>query len=772
MTDALPTPPLSSTPASTDDHIVPFDVTVNGADEGTWLFVERDEALYATVDAFEEWRVVIDETIEPIVFRGTNYFPLTAIPGFELTVDYSNQAVDLQFAPESFAATTLTNDAIARPVLNTVLPSVFANYDLNYSSSYQADQTTPQDLSALVEFGFSTGLGVLTNSMIGRNLANNDVLSKGREFKRLETTFTRDFTEHNLTLRLGDAYTKESMLDRSVYFGGISIGTNFRLTPGFVSQPLPVITGMSAAPSTVELYVNDVLRQVSNIPTGPFAIDNFPTLSGSGNARIVVRDQLGRETVVERSFVNNSQLLAPGLKDWSLEAGKIRNEIGSVGSNYDPRFVSGYLRRGIKDSLTLEGHAGVTPEQANIGFGLVSALPIVTLGRTAVNFSTHQKLGSGQQLLLGIEYQSLRSSAVFEVQGATRSYRQVGQMEAFIPTRLQVAGSFNYGSEKLGSFGLGLARIARYDERPTTTMTASYTRRIGKKSSLSFVASKATSGRNSTSSFTLNLVIPFGKNRMASSSASTRGGDNDLYQSVSQNASTDSNLSWRALAGQKLGNNRAEAGAYYFGRYGNFSSDVSNFNEKTSVRLGAASSFVFTDGHLFATRKLEDSFAIAEVEGYDNVGVGIGSNVLTKTNKKGVALIPRLMPYQNNAIRIDPRELPLSAGIDSIEQVAVPAYRSAVKIIFPVRTGRGALLRVVLDDGDVAPAGALVSIEGETEEFYVARRGEAFVTGLQDHSHLVLKWLDQQCTFDIELPPELPDEISRVGPFVCHGVKR
>jgi outer membrane usher protein len=51
----------------------------------------------------------------------------------------------------------------------------------------------------------------------------------------------------------------------------------------------------------------------------------------------------------------------------------------------------------------------------------------------------------------------------------------------------------------------------------------------------------------------------------------------------------------------------------------------------------------------------------------------------------------------------------VSAEIDSIEQSVVPAWRSAVKVAFPVRSGRGALLRIVLDDGEAAPAGAFVS---------------------------------------------------------------
>ncbi len=118
------------------------------------------------------------------------------------------------------------------------------------------------------------------------------------------------------------------------------------------------------------------------------------------------------------------------------------------------------------------------------------------------------------------------------------------------------------------------------------------------------------------------------------------------------------------------------------------------------------------------------------------------------------------------------QELPLSAEIDSIEQVAVPAWRSAVKVTFPVRSGRGALLKIKLDDGEMAPPGAIVQIEGDKEEFYVARRGEAFVTGLQPSNRLLLKWKNQECRFDVTLPPETPDEFPRLGPLPCHGVAR
>ena len=132
----------------------------------------------------------------------------------------------------------------------------------------------PIDLGALVELGASSELGVLTTSHVGRNIMGNATVfgAASSNWRRLETTFTRDFPDQNLTLRIGDTATRTGAWGRSSYFGGIQLARNFALTPGFITQPIPTITGQSSAPSTVELYINDALRQTSKVPTGPFAI--------------------------------------------------------------------------------------------------------------------------------------------------------------------------------------------------------------------------------------------------------------------------------------------------------------------------------------------------------------------------------------------------------------------------------------------------------------------------------------------------------------------
>ncbi len=653
-----------------------------------------------------------------------------------------------------------------------MLPSAFLNYDISYNRLDLRAAPNTENLSALAEVGLSNQWGVLTNSLSGRNLTRDEAQGQKSQLIRLETTFTKDFPDRNQTLQLGDTSTRMGLLGRNVYFGGIKFGTNFSLTPGYVSQPLPALGGLSAAPSTVELYVNDVLRQVSNVPTGPFSINNFPILTGSGDARVVVRDLLGRETVIQQSFFTDSQLLAPGLDDWSVAIGSVRRELGTENANYGPGFVSGLLRRGISEQLTLEGRSALTKDAGLLQMGAVKALPLHLLGKAALTTSHDKSHGTGNQWLLGMQRQTLRFSASFEAQGATPDFRELGQNERFKPTKLQLAGNVSYATNQLGSFGFGYAKIEQYDRPSVTTLSGNYSVRVGKTSTLVLNASEARTSSFNSYSVGATFIVPLDNNRLASVYANSHNSQTDFYATYAQNPSVNNNLGWRVLAGQQQDHARNEVGAYYYGQHGVLTADFSARPDQHAMRLGANGALLVTDGHAFASQRLTDSFALVEVKDYADVNVGLGNTPQSKTDKGGVALLPHLAAYQNNYIRVNPQNLPISAEIDNLEKEVVPAWRSGVKAKFPVRSGRGALLRIALDDKEVAPSGAIVKIEGDPQEFFVARRGEAFVTGLQSSNTVILDWNEQQCQFAVNLPPENPDEIPHLGPLTCSGVAR
>ncbi|MEP7155537.1 MAG: fimbria/pilus outer membrane usher protein [Betaproteobacteria bacterium] len=753
-------------------RLIPLDVAINGSREGNWVLLETGGALYAPGDALDEWRIARQADMPSITYKGQPWYKLAAVPGYEAQLNAANQSVSLKFLPGAFGATRVTQAPVDRIQVTPAVPSLFANYDLSQTFSDTRGLSTSRDLGALVELGASNDWGVLTTSHVGRNLTRFDNgFSSDSSWRRLETTFTHDFPNQNLTLRLGDTTTRTGAWGRANYFGGIQLARNFGLTPGFITQPIPTITGQSSAPSTVELYINDALRQTSKVPTGPFAIDNFPLLTGSGQARVVVRDVLGRETVLVQDFFTHSDLLDQGLSDWSLDAGAVRRNLGNRNADYGPRFGSGLYRYGVNKSVTVEGRVEAGKGMHGGGAGITLALPGQMLGQFAVAGSDDRDAGRGQQWLVGLEHTSLRHGFTFRAEGATRNYRQFGQEAFGIGYRSQMSASYTYSSESLGYVGLGYARIDSFDQGPLNTYSANYSIRVLQRGTVSFSYTKV-KGNINADSFGVSLLIPLESQVNINATATSRDGKTDAYVTASKSLGIESGAGWRALAGTVSDVAHAEAGYYYQGSKGLLSSDVSFSRDQKTVRLGMQGGLVFIDRGLYLTRRVEDSFALVEVPGYANVGVGFQSSVLARTDADGRALIPRLQAYRRNSIRLDPSELPISAEIDNIEQVVVPGSRSGVKVAFPVRDGRAALVKIVLDDGEPAPAGIELKLAGDNHEFFVARRGEAFITGLKAINTLRMSLNGKTCDMTLQLPEGKTDEIARIGPVTCKGVTR
>ena len=751
-------------------RLLPLEVSINGAKSGNWLLLERGGVLYAPAEAFEEWRLNRKADAKSYNYRNQTWFPLTSVPGFQAQLNAADQSMDIKFQSGAFAATRVTQAQADRPKMSPALPALFFNYDLSYTASDVRGIDTSKDLGALMELGFSNSLGVLTSSHVGRNLTNEGDSSE-RSFRRLETTFSRDFPDKNLSLRIGDSATRQGMWGRSTYFGGIQLGRNFALSPGFITQPIPTIAGQSNSPSTVELYINDSLRQTSQVPTGPFVIDNFPLLTGSGQARVVVRDLLGRETVLVQNFFSHGDMLEKGLSDWSANIGAVRNNLGTFNGDYGRRFGSGIYRYGLSQNVTMEASAEGARRAFGGGLGVSVALPWQILGQFASAASDDSDIGRGYQWLVGFEHSSLRHGFSVRSEGSTRHFRQVSEDAATLPYRRQTSASYTYSSEILGHLGIGYARIDSYAQGPFETYSANYSHRIGQRSTLSLLATRAV-GPTKNDSVAVSLLIPFDNDIVGSANVTSRRNQTDGYVSASKSLGAESGMGWRVLGGARSDQSYGEAGLYYQGSKGLLTSDFSASDDQKTVRLGAQGGLVAVGGNVFASRKIQESFALVEVPGYANVGVGFQSSILARTDKTGTALITRLLPYRNNSIRLDPSELPISAEIDSIEQIVVPAARTGVRASFPVRSGRGALIKIYFDDGQPAPPGAEIALVGDNKEFFVARRGETFVTGLKAKNMIVLKWNDQQCKIAVDLPPGKLDEIAKVGPVNCKGVAR
>ncbi|MGE0100543.1 MAG: fimbria/pilus outer membrane usher protein [Hydrogenophaga sp.] len=769
-----PTPPASRAagiPDPPSPRLVPFEAVLNGANVGNWLLLHAPGGFYAAREALDAWRIKPPaEGSRRLVFQHENWYALSSIEGFSVTLNPASQAIELNFAASAFMPTEIREDGPEIPPVSPSEPAAFFNYDLTWSQTRLGGSATNQELGALTELGYTGRLGALTSSFLGRQVGGGGG-GGGVQWRRLETTFSRDFPQRKLSMRVGDSTTRPGMSGRPIYFGGVQIGSNFGLAPGFATQPLPVFAGSASAPSTVELYINDALRQTRQVPAGAFTIENPLSISGDGRARMVVRDALGRETVITQSFFSHADLLEEHLSDWSLELGAVRERIGQANADYGERFASGLWRHGVNKRLTVEARGEWSRRTRGIGVGISQAMPWRSLGQAALAWSEQGQVGRGLQWSLGSEYRRARQTYTMQAQGATAGYRTVGMKDATEPVKWQLGLGFSHAHERLGTFGVGVAQLESRQQGRLGTYSLSYGTRIGGQASLSVVFTRVL-GVSSTNLFSVSLLWPLERHINTAFQLTQRNGQTDVYASAYQGIRGETGTGWRVLGGTRNGQAMAEAGVHRQGQHSLVSADVSASANQQGIRLGARGGLVFMDRRLFATRYLQDSFALVDVPGYADVGVNFMGREKARTDGRGQALVAGLQAYTVNSIRLNAADLPLSAEIDSLERITVPFARSAVKLSFPVRGGQSALVTVQLAKGEPAPAGAEIERLGEdARRFPVGRKGQAFITGLQAQQPLRLHWKGASCLMQLTLPPGTPDDIARPPPLICEGVE-
>ena len=731
-----------------------YQVRVNQQDFGVArLSRTSDGRWYARRADLEAWRLRLPAE-EPVVFQGEDHYPLDAYTGGIYRFDEPLQALDIEIAPRYFVSTVLHGSGSGQIVPPPPPAGGFLNYDFFLDASSRESR-----LDGLFEGAFFNRYGVGTSGLLARDVGSE------REFVRLETAWRRDFVSGMKSLIIGDAIGSSGLWGRPVRFGGLSYGTNFSTNPGFVTFPLPSLAGEAVLPTTTELYVDGVLRQSTRVPPGPFRIDNVPVVTGGGDVRLVVRDLLGREQVIEVPYYASTRLLREGLVEEAYEIGAVRENFGLRSHDYGRFIAAMQYRKGYTDNVTVEARAEVLREQQTGGGGASIVFPgygVVT-GAAALSRS---EAGTGGLFLGGFERQVWRGvSFGVRSQWASPDFTQLGlQPGRRAPARL-VSGNVGYSLGRAGSFGAAYVRQDNRDEPQSEIISGSYTVNIGKSSALIVFAFKPLHG-GGTHALGLTLAMGFGGGRSGSINYTAQPGANEAVAQFHQSLPAGTGSGYRVLAAGGDQGGRQELGFAHQNEFGTYLIEAGRADGRTAVRASASGAVALVGSQPFLSRRIEQSFAVAHVEGFPNVGIYLNNQVIARTDGEGYALVPGLLPYQPNAVRIDPADLPLDTRIAATEFEAVPYFRSGMLLRFPVERANSALLVLHLEDGSEVPVGSVVNIIGQDTEFPVAQRGEVYVTGLGPKNRLRARWRDQVCEFEVT-PGSALGRQPRLGPITC-----
>ena len=335
---------------------------------------------------------------------GDGWVAINALNGASAQYHASTQdaTVQVPFDWLNWPSTTINVDDTSSPTASSSRGLLF-NYDI-----YTAQSSHSQGgLGATTELRAFAPNQVLSSTMMSQYAWHNgsngdDSINDGTASQphnvRLDTTWTRAWPDHMLSLRVGDTLTASLPWTRATRIGGLQLGRNFRLQPYRITTPIPALMGTSALPSDIQLFVNGAQQYHGSIPAGPFAVNTPTGIIGAGNAQLVLTDAYGRSTTLQYSFYGTDALLAKGLSDWSAELGWIRQNYGWRSWDYGNKPVaSGTWRYGLSDAFTVQGHAEATASLINAGGG--GAWQIGPLGVLSASAAGSRYAGDSGRLL-------------------------------------------------------------------------------------------------------------------------------------------------------------------------------------------------------------------------------------------------------------------------------------------------------------------------------------------------------------------------------------
>ncbi len=714
-----------------------------------------DKNLYANGTDMERWRLSIPAAT-PFMYQGEKYYPLDVIPGLTYHVDTSTETLWITAPPAAFTGTVVDGLFPENPRPQHTPLGGFLNYD--FLGSRNSELTS---INSLLEAGLFNDWGVGTSSFLGQNI--NHAHS---QWTRLDTTWTHDDPNNMTTLQLGDSINDSGMAGLAVRMGGIQYGTNFATRPYFITFPLPVIGGHAALPSTVQLYVNGILKESQQVPPGPFSIPAVPVVTGPGTATVVVQDMLGREQIITSSFYATANLLKAGLDDYSFSVGKLRDNYGVDSNDYGSSAATGTFRHGFTDDFTgeLRGETSGSLKDASVG-GIFST-PDIGVLNAAVALS-HSSLGQGALGIVGYQWQGQVFTAGANIALASPEFTELGynglpaprkQITASVGTFMGQAGSASLAYLDQDSPLFGEARL----------LTANYSVNVGRNGFFTANAFHSLNGSSNNGVFFM-FTFPFGERSNVSVGVQRQNNVDQGFAQVQENLPTGTGSGYRV--GAQVGPNAVNQAEYdYQNNVGTYRVGALSDGGQTSYAGEAAGSLAFIGGGVFPARQIQGAFGLVQVPGIPNVTVYANNQPVGVTDKNGDALVPIMQPYQNNPISLDAGTLPLSAQVNTLQQNAVPRFNSGVVVKFPITSTRGATLTITLQDGKPLPAGATVQIVRQQQTFPVGLDGEVYLTGLATHNRLRASWDHQSCELNVSLP-QTNDPLPDLGTFICKGMK-
>lgn len=698
--------------------------------------------------------------------QGEDSIALESLPGLAVEYRVNTQQLELTapLALLSLPTTRLTSSSEQPSPLAGASPGLLLNYDFYIHHEGGGDQA-----SATTELrAFGLGNGIVSQTTLSRAIRQPEG-GWNRETVALDTYGEWSFPESAIRLRLGDSITGNLSWTRPVRFGGIQLGRNFALQPYRVTTPLAAFVGEAALPSSVELYVNGMRRYQSSVPAGPFELSTAPGISGTGLAHLVVTDILGRATTLDVPFYSTPALLAAGLSDWSASLGWVREDYGLRSFAYDDRPIArASFRYGLSNALTLEANGEVAGGLHNVGVG-----GVWQAGQAGVISASYalsaEGSASGGQGALGYAWNNDRWNFSADTQRTFGAYRDIASRYGSRPANISDRIVAGFHAPWLGNLGLSYVRLGYPDGGvPPARYAGIYWSRTVAAWVFINLSYNQNLDQSRDNNLQLGLNVSFDRLHNLNSSWQRDAGRETMLASLSRSLPGDGGYGWRLQASGGDASETASAEASWLGTHGRVGAGLARYGERDAGYLQAEGGLILMNGHLFASRRVDDAFAVVSTSGVPGVPIKLENRPIGQTDEDGQLLVTRLNAWQRNRISIDPFDLPADMRVSDVEQFIVPSNRAGTLAKFSLKKVRAALVDLVDVDGQPIPVGSEVEQEGSVAgTTVVGFDGATYLEFLQDHNRLRIRGPGFSCLAVFDYPAAGPGAIQSIGPIPC-----
>jgi outer membrane usher protein len=701
--------------AVADERAV-LELIVNGATHGdVFVFLRADDVLVPLDSLKRAGMTRFQARTEELA--GVPHVSLRAAsPPLSFRYDERELTVSIVAPPEVFGRSSID-------LAQTEPEGVRYVYDPSAFLKYAPRLVDGSDLEIFGEVGLSFGPALAESSLTWS--------PEGGPI-RLVTKAVFDDRKSLRTATLGDSLVSTGPLGGSTMLGGLSVVRNFELDPYLVKIPRLGYTGSAMSPSTVDVYVNDVLVRRVPVQAGEFELVNITPATGAGTTRYVLRDAYGQEQRVESSYYASSSLLAANMSEYAYGIGFQREGFGRESFHYGEPMALARYRHGITDHLSTGAHAEFDRTRANAGSDVTLAgqfgeFELHTAGSTTTEAFPRRGLAG----LLSYGYSGRGLSARTLLRGATPEFSTLSLDPDQERSLVEHSTTTNYALGGRTSLGTTISLAWLRNRGLISRILLSLNTRLSREFGLGFRAARSSSERQEPvydAFATLTWSLPAHHFARFIAHASSRGSNGTATLSRALHAPTDLGYQLSASHGETT---RGLVSAQAQSSFGKASATYSNNDGEQHTVLEASGSIVGVGGNVYFTRATNQSFAVLEVPGTPGVRGYVNNREYGTTDSRGHLFIPDLLAYQPNRLRIEQADLPADYALDDDEIVLAPPTHGGAIVRFPahvVRLVRGSIARragagllpVKYGDLSVAmPGQMLTSILGPAGEFEI-----------------------------------------------------